>query len=258
MHGPHDLGGREGLGPRRSGVPQTRHPGLALPVRGRMHAITAMAIAKGAFNLDEQRHGIELMKWSDYLDSTYYAHWLFSVEKLLNDKGYISHEEVDDRMRELGAPSMTPHPQKPDTLSPFAEQMIDVLWKGGTPHDVPAEAPPAYEVGAEVMVRNLREATHNRLPGYLPKAKGGSSSSSTARSTTPRQVRTDRSTRPTSSTWCGSPPRSCGGVRKPPRNSICTPTCSRPTSSRPEPRRTLKWIGFHCPTSRRGSTRWSR
>jgi nitrile hydratase len=136
-----------------------------------MHAVTAMAIAKGAFNLDEQRHGIELMKWSEYLDSTYYAHWLYSVEKLLNDKGYISHEEIDARMAELGAPSMTPHPQKPETLSPFAQQMVDVLWKG-TPHDVPAETPPIYEVGAAVVVRNLNEATHNRLPGYLNKAPG--------------------------------------------------------------------------------------
>jgi nitrile hydratase subunit beta len=136
-----------------------------------MHAVTAMAIKKGAFNLDEQRHGIELMKWSEYLDSTYYAHWLFSVEKLLNDKGFITHQEIDERMAELGAPSMTPHPAKPETLSPFAQEMIDILWKG-TPHDVPADAPPAFEVGDAVVVRNLNEATHNRLPGYLKKTPG--------------------------------------------------------------------------------------
>jgi nitrile hydratase beta subunit len=171
MHGPHDVGGRDGLGPIAEeflapGIPDWRYP-----FEGRMHAVTAMAIAKGAFNLDEQRHGIELMKWSDYLDSTYYAHWLFSVEKLLNDKGYISHEEIDARMRELGTPSMTPHPQKPESLSPFAEQMIDVLWKG-TPHDLPTTTPPAFEVGDAVAVRNINTATHNRLPGYLNRAKG--------------------------------------------------------------------------------------
>ena len=171
MHGPHDLGGRDGNGAinpefLKPGVPDWRYP-----FEGRMHAVTAMAIAKGAFNLDEQRHGIELMKWSEYLDSTYYAHWLFSVERLLNDKGYISHEEVDQRMRELGTPSMTPHPQKPEKLSPFAQQMIDVLWKG-TPHNLPAEQPPVFAVGAKVVVRNLNEATHNRLPGYLNKVPG--------------------------------------------------------------------------------------
>jgi nitrile hydratase len=171
MHGPHDLGGRDGIGAidpefLKPGIPEWRYP-----FEGRMHAVTAMAIAKGAFNLDEQRHGIELMKWSDYLDSTYYAHWLFSVEKLLNDKGYISHEEIDERMRELGAPTMAPHPSKPETLSPFAERMIEVLW-AGTPHDRPTDQPPAYAVGDAVMVRNLNEATHNRLPGYLNKTPG--------------------------------------------------------------------------------------
>jgi nitrile hydratase len=171
MHGPHDLGGRDGIGPiavefLEPGIPDWRYP-----FEGRMHAVTAMAIAKGAFNLDEQRHGIELMKWSEYLDSTYYAHWLYSVETLLNDKGYISHEEIDQRMAELGEPKMTPHPEKPATLSPFAQQMVDVLWTG-TPHDLPAEAPPIYDVGSEVLVRNLNEATHNRLPGYLNKTRG--------------------------------------------------------------------------------------
>jgi nitrile hydratase beta subunit len=171
MHGPHDLGGRDGVGPINPEFLEPGIPDWRYPFEGRMHAVTAMAIAKGAFNLDEQRHGIELMKWSEYLDSTYYAHWLFSVEKLLNDKGYISHDEIDQRMRELGTPAMTAHPQKPETLTPFAEQMIDVLWKG-TPHDVPADSPPAFDVGADVVVRNLRETTHNRLPGYLPRAKG--------------------------------------------------------------------------------------
>ena len=171
MHGPHDVGGRDGLGPIDPVFLEPDIPNWRYPFEGRMHAVTAMAIAKGAFNLDEQRHGIELMGWSDYTDSTYYAHWLFSVEKLLNDKGYISHEEIDARMQQLGAPSMNPHPDKPETLSPFAEQMVDVLWKG-TPHDLPADAPPAYEVGATVTVRNIHEVTHNRLPGYLNRATG--------------------------------------------------------------------------------------
>lgn len=171
MHGPHDVGGRDGLGQIAAEFLVPDIPDWRYPFEGRMHAVTAMAIAKGAFNLDEQRHGIELMRWSDYTDSTYYAHWLFSVEKLLNDKGYITHDEIDQRMTELGAPSMTPHPQKPETLSPFAEKMIDILWKG-TPHDLPADSAPLFDVGARVTVRNLHETTHNRLPGYLNRASG--------------------------------------------------------------------------------------
>ena len=171
MHGPHDVGGRDGLGPIEAEFLKPGIPDWRYPFEGRMHAVTAMAIANGAFNLDEQRHGIELMKWSDYTDSTYYAHWLFSVEKLLNDKGYISHAEIDQRMAELGAPDMTPHPEKPETLSPFAAQMIDILWKG-TPHDLPATDPPVFAVDDVVVVRNIHAKTHNRLPGYLNRAKG--------------------------------------------------------------------------------------
>ena len=171
MHGPHDVGGRDGLGPVAAEFLEPGIPDWRYPFEGRMHAVTAMAIAKGAFNLDEQRHGIELMRWSDYTDSTYYAHWLFSVEKLLNDKGYISHGEIDERMAQLGAPEMTPHPAKPGELSEFAKQMIEVLWKG-TPHDLPAETVPKFPVGAAVVVRNIHESTHNRLPGYLNRAQG--------------------------------------------------------------------------------------
>lgn len=171
MHGPHDVGGRDGLGPIATEFLEPDIPDWRYPFEGRMHAVTAMAIANGAFNLDEQRHGIELMRWSDYTDSTYYAHWLFSVEKLLNDKGYISHAEIDQRMQELGAPAMTPHPEKPEHPSPFAQKMVEILWQG-TPHDLPAEAEPRFAVGTTVRVRNIHATTHNRLPGYLNRATG--------------------------------------------------------------------------------------
>ncbi|GAA3629302.1 nitrile hydratase subunit beta [Kineosporia mesophila] len=171
MHGPHDVGGRDGLGPVAPGFLEPDLPNWRYPFEGRMHAVTAMAIARGAFNLDEQRHGIELMPWADYTDSTYYAHWLFSVEKLLHDKGFLTHEEVDARMEELGEPQMAEHPRKPAELSPFAQQMIDVLW-AGTPHDLPAQAPPRFAVGDEVVVKNLHDTGHNRLPGYLNRSRG--------------------------------------------------------------------------------------
>ena len=48
---------------------------------------------------------------------------------------------------------------------------MDFLWNG-TPHDLPATTPPVFELGATVRVRNLHEATHNRLPGYLNRATG--------------------------------------------------------------------------------------
>ena len=60
MHGPHDVGGRDGLGPIATEFLEPGIPDWRYPFEGRMHAVTAMAIAKGAFNLDEQRHGIDV------------------------------------------------------------------------------------------------------------------------------------------------------------------------------------------------------
>lgn len=131
-----------------------------------MHAVTASAIVNGAFNLDEQRHGIELMPWAHYTDSNYYEHWLYSVEKVLNDKGIISHEEIDERVRTQGPGSMTPNPSKPEPMTEMAEKMMTVLW-AGAPHDLPEDKPARYKAGDRVRVRNLNTASHNRLPGYL-------------------------------------------------------------------------------------------
>ncbi len=121
MHGPHDVGGRDGLGPVIEVFKDPEQPPFRYPFEGRMHALTAMAIVGGAFNLDEQRHGIELMPWAHYTDSNYYEHWLYSVEKLLNDKGIITHEEIDERVRTQPAvhsPRTPPRSLLSSALSP--------------------------------------------------------------------------------------------------------------------------------------------
>ncbi|MCF7553418.1 nitrile hydratase subunit beta [Pseudonocardia sp. WMMC193] len=171
MHGPHDVGGRDGLGPVIEVFKDPEQPAFRYPFEGRMHALTAMAIANGAFNLDEQRHGIELMPWAHYTDSNYYEHWLYSVEKLLNDKGIITHEEIDERVRTQAPGRIEAHPEKPTPSTAAADRMIKILWEG-TPHDVPTDVPPRFAEGDAIVVRNINVTTHNRLPGYLNGVRG--------------------------------------------------------------------------------------
>jgi nitrile hydratase len=171
MHGPHDVGGRDGLGPVIEVFKDPGQPPFRYAFEGRMHALTAMAIAGGAFNLDEQRHGIELMSWAHYTDSNYYEHWLYSVENLLNDKGIITHEEIDERVRTQAPGSFTPNPARPAKLSPLAEKMVGILW-AGTPHDLDTDQKARFVPGDAVRVRNINVASHNRLPGYLNRATG--------------------------------------------------------------------------------------
>lgn len=44
MHGPHDVGGRDGLGPVATEFLEPGIPDWRYPFEGRMHAVTAMAL----------------------------------------------------------------------------------------------------------------------------------------------------------------------------------------------------------------------
>jgi nitrile hydratase len=47
------------------------------------------------------RKNIEVMHPTHYLDSTYYEHWAYCVEKSLIDRGVISEAQVLERMNQL-------------------------------------------------------------------------------------------------------------------------------------------------------------
>jgi len=47
------------------------------------------------------RKNIEVMYPTHYLDSTYYEHWAYCVEKSLVDRGVITANQVENRMKEL-------------------------------------------------------------------------------------------------------------------------------------------------------------
>jgi nitrile hydratase len=38
---------------------------------------------------------------ADYLATSYYEHWLFGLEKLLVDHGFLTREEIEARLAEL-------------------------------------------------------------------------------------------------------------------------------------------------------------
>src|SRR5260370_18823393 len=54
--------------------------------------------ARGFFNIDEFRHGIERMAPAHYLRATYYEKWLDGVTRLLLEKGVVGAEELAARV----------------------------------------------------------------------------------------------------------------------------------------------------------------
>ncbi len=67
----------------------------------RIFGMFVACFAGGQYNVDEFRHAIERMDPAHYLESSYYEHWLASLETLLTEKGAISRQELDARKAKL-------------------------------------------------------------------------------------------------------------------------------------------------------------
>ena len=98
MNGIHDLGGMDGLGPID---PEDGEPVFHEPWERRIFGVMMACFAGGNYNVDEFRHAIERMGAPSYLTTSYYEHWLHSVETLLIEKGKIDPAELALRKAEL-------------------------------------------------------------------------------------------------------------------------------------------------------------
>ena len=98
MNGIHDLGGMQGMG---SINPEPNEPVFHAEWERRMFGVMMATFAGGHYNVDEFRHGIERMDPAEYLRSSYYEHWLHTVETLLLEKGVIKREELEAKWAEL-------------------------------------------------------------------------------------------------------------------------------------------------------------
>jgi nitrile hydratase subunit beta len=98
MNGIHDLGGMQGFGPIER---EENEPVFHAEWEGRIFALLNLTIAAGQYHVDEIRHAIERMAPAEYLMTPYYAHWLHATEDLLDNKGVVTHAELEQRMAEL-------------------------------------------------------------------------------------------------------------------------------------------------------------
>jgi nitrile hydratase len=87
-----------GLGPID---PEPNEPVFHEEWERRMFGVMIGMFAGGHFNVDEFRHGIERMAPADYLSTSYYEHWLHTVETLLVEKDVLTRAELDARRAKL-------------------------------------------------------------------------------------------------------------------------------------------------------------
>lgn len=98
MNGAHDLGGMHGLGPI---VREENEPVFHEDWERRAFALTLAMGAWGKWNIDMSRFAREQMPPAEYLATSYYEHWLFGLEKLLVDQGFLTGEEIEARVADL-------------------------------------------------------------------------------------------------------------------------------------------------------------
>lgn len=157
----HDLGGRRGFGRVQA---EEDEPVFHEPWEKDIFGIMLATMGQGIYNLDEFRHGIEKMPPSEYLGTTYYEHWLETVEQNLVAHGIITREALDERLKLY---AQTPDAILPERKNPELVQQLKRLVKEGGSTARQVERERKFKKGDRVQVRNVYPSGHTRLPNYV-------------------------------------------------------------------------------------------
>jgi nitrile hydratase len=150
MDGIHDLAGMSGFG---SVEMEENEPTFHEPWEAVAFGLNVLCIGIfRAYNTDEYRHSIERMSPAHYLSASYYERMLTGVASLLVEKGFVSHEELEERAG--GA-------------FPLSQPAAEVVADGKT-----CGARPRFAVGDSVQVRKMHPPGHTRVPQYVRGACG--------------------------------------------------------------------------------------
>lgn len=134
----------------------SNHLGSALPAYPIDEVPTAF---KDEWTWADLRTGAEAMNPFDYFKFRYYEKWLGGITQFFIDKGYVTEDELAERIAELPSTIDT------EDLPAIDDQVIAYLRLGDSPRrDV---AHPTFSVGSKVRITNVPADAHSRLPGYL-------------------------------------------------------------------------------------------
>lgn len=160
MNGIHDMGGMHGLGPIEA---EADEPVFHAEWEGRMLALANAMDPWGNWSLDRFRYMRETMPPADYLEKSYYEHWLFAYLKLILEAGLVTEQELAGGRARPGRERREPKVRPNDVAR--------LLERGGVGRR-DAEVPPKFRVGDAVVARSINPAGHTRLPRYARGKRG--------------------------------------------------------------------------------------
>jgi len=126
--------------------------------------VLALSLAMGAtrsWNIDMSRAARETLP--NYGELSYYEVWIAGLQKLLQECGLLSPEEI--------APGHALHPPRPVAHVLAAADVAGALAKGA-PTERPATRPARFAVGQAVRAHAGPVPHHTRLPGYVRGKRG--------------------------------------------------------------------------------------
>ena len=154
MNGVHDMGGQHGMGPVQY---EKNEPVFHGDWEARVYALTRAMRAWRKWNLDADRHAIELLPPADYLRLSYYERWFRRLATHVVQYGFVTKEELENGQPAAGSTKSNPA----FTLATSARWMNRGI---PSPHDPSVR--PKFKVGQRVRARNINPTGHTRLPRY--------------------------------------------------------------------------------------------
>ncbi|WP_019170172.1 nitrile hydratase subunit beta [Pseudaminobacter salicylatoxidans] len=157
MNGIHDCGGIDGLGPIEI---EADEPVFHAPWEARVFGLNWAIGANGFWSLDEYRFAMEDRPVVDYMRDSYYAKWVYGLERLLVEKGVVRPGEFTDaRHADLPAAAEPKPALKPDMVAPLVRNGVSAKRDTGKPC--------RFAAGDRVRARNINIAGHTRVPRYI-------------------------------------------------------------------------------------------
>ena len=153
-----DLGGLPGFGVVR---PELEGDLFHADWERQALALTLAAGATGSWNIDQSRAARETLP--DYLKLSYYQIWLSALEKLLQERGLATADEIQSGILE--------QPPLPVPRVLQAQALPAALLKGSPVLRTPVQ-PARFELGQRVRTRSEVAGHHTRLPGYARGTQG--------------------------------------------------------------------------------------
>jgi len=154
MNGVHDMGGMQGMGPVQY---EKNEPVFNAVWEGRVYSLNRAIRAWRKWNLDTDRHGIELLPPADYLRMSYYERWFTRLLTNLVQFGFVTKEEMESGKPAPGSSRATPA---------LTATMSSGFLSRGIPSSNDPKVRPLFKVGQRVRARNINPSGHTRLPRY--------------------------------------------------------------------------------------------